>query len=107
MRTGIVVAMLAVIALAIFNPDIADFQRFVTTQTESVIRDEIGDGMLSEALARFGSGLAGQHVDEVTERRNFIVFSTYSVDLDGDRDTEEEWRFVGIAGQFFQTHAPE
>lgn len=101
MRTGIVVLILAVIALAIFNPEMEDFQLFVETHTEELIRDEVGEGLVPEAIARLGSGLAAQHVDRITERRNYFIFSTYTIDLDAS-DNGNEWRFLGMAGQFLK-----
>lgn len=107
MRTGLVVLILAVIALAIFNPDMEDFQLFVETQTEELIRDQMGEGVLSETLSRLGSGLASEHVDEITERNNYFIFSTYAIDLDRDPDNGNEWRFLGMAGQFMELERPE
>lgn len=107
MRTGLVVLILAVIALAIFNPDMEDFQLFVETQTEELIRDQMGEGVLSETLSRLGSGLASEHVDEITERNNYFIFSTYAIDLDRDPDNGNEWRFLGMVGQFMELERPE
>ena len=106
MRTGLVVLILAVIALALFNPDMEDFQMFVQTHTEELIREEMGDGLLSEALSSLGSSLAADHVDEVTERDNYLIFSTYTIDVDRN-DDGDEWRFLGMAGQFLELERPE
>lgn len=107
MRTGLVVLILAIIALTLFNPDMEDFQFFVETQTEELIRDQIGESPLSEALSELGSGLASDHVDEITERRNYFIFSTYTIDFDGETNRGGEWRFLGLAGQFLELERPE
>ena len=107
MRTGIVVAVLAVIALLWFNPDMEDFATFVEAQSEKIVVQETGEGRLGRALGRIVGGLAGANVDRVTERDNYFVFSTYTLDLDGTESTANDWRFLGIAGQFFELHRPE
>lgn len=107
MKAGLVVLVLALIALALFNPDMEDFQLFVETSTEELIRDEVGEGLLSDALSALGSGLAGEHVDEVTRRRNYFIFSTYTIDLDEEPDSGDEWRFLGLAGQFLELDRPD
>lgn len=106
MRTGIVVLVLALIALALFNPDMEDFQLFVETHTEELIQDQVGEGPLSDVLSALGSGFAGEHVDEITTRRNYFIFSTYTIDLD-ETDRGGDWRFLGMAGQFLELERPE
>lgn len=106
MRTGIVVVILAVIALIWFNPDMGDFRLFIETHTEELIQGETGDTALGGALSELGSRLAGSYVSRITERNNYVVFSTYTVDLDGEAGDENEWRFVGIAGRFIETNRP-
>ncbi|HEX7069519.1 MAG TPA: DUF4359 domain-containing protein [Rhodothermales bacterium] len=107
MKAGLIVLVLAVIALALFNPDMEDFQLFVETSAEELIREEVGEGLLSDALSTLGSGLIGDHVDEITTRRNYIIFSTYTIDLDQEPESGDEWRFLGMAGQFLVLDRPE
>lgn len=107
MRTALVVIILALIALAIFNPGMDDFQVFVQTQTERLIQDEMGDGVLSETLSRLGSGLASAHVERITERNNYVFFSTYTIDFDRTSGNQNEWRFLGMAGHFMELERPE
>lgn len=106
MRTGIVAAVLAVIALAFFNPGMDDFRTFVKAQAEGMIQNEAGDTALGRALSGAGANLASQYVDRITERHNYFVFSTYTVDLDGDDADAEEWKFLGLAGQFVELDRP-
>ncbi len=106
MRTGLVVVILALIALAIFNPGMDDFRVFVQQQSEVIIRQEAGDGTLADILAGVGGRFAANHVDRVTDRTNYFIFSTYTIDFDGAGGEAEEWRFLGIAGQFFETQRP-
>lgn len=107
MRTGLVVAILAVIALAFFNPGMDEFRTFIRTQAEGLIQRETGETALGQALSGLGGSLAGQYVDRVTERRNYVVFSTYTIDFDGDESDAEDWTFVGIAGRFVEVERPE
>lgn len=107
MRTGLVVLLLAVIALAFFNPTMDDFRIFARQQSEQLIRQEAGGSVLGDAIGTIGGRLAGDHIDRITERRSFVIFSTYTVDLDGPDRSGNEWRFIGIAGMFFETQRPE
>jgi hypothetical protein len=107
MKTGIIVALLAVIALALFNPTMDDFRLFVRQHTETVISQQSGGGPLGDVLAHFGGRFAGQNVERITHRSNYLIFSTYTIDFDGASREDNEWRFIGIAGQFFELHRPE
>lgn len=107
MKTGIVAAIIAVIALAFFNPGMDDFRTFVRAQAEGMIQRETGESELGGLLSDVGGSLAGRYIDRITERRNYFVFSTYTVDFDGDDSEAEDWRFLGIAGQFVELDRPE
>jgi hypothetical protein len=107
MRTGVVVAVLALIALSFFNPTMDDFRIFVREHTQTTISQQTGGGPLGDVLAQWGGRFAGENVDRITNRTNYIVFSTYTVDFDGEDRSENEWRFIGIAGHFFETQRPE
>jgi hypothetical protein len=95
--------ILTVVALAFYNPTMDDFKIFVATQSERILDIEMGDSQLGRALSGFAARLAGQNIDRITDRRNYVVFSTYSINLGG---TNGEWRFVGIGGQFVETRRP-
>ncbi|SRR5690554_6923476 len=107
MRTAFVTMILAIIALMYFNPDMDDFRLFVEDRSEQFLLEETGDDAFGRALSGIGSSLAGTFVDRITTRRNFFVFSTYTIDLDGPQEEGNEWRFVGIAGRFLTTEEPE
>jgi hypothetical protein len=72
-----------------------------------MIRREAGDSALGRALSGAGANLAGDYVDRITDRKNYFVFSTYTIDLDGPDEVGNEWEFLGIADQFIQTEQPE
>lgn len=107
MRTAIVVVLLALIALFFFNPGMDAFKTFIETRSEVVLREQTGEGALGRALSALGSSLAGSYVDRVTERADYLFFSTYTIDLDGPDEEGEEWRFLGMAGQFLELDRPE
>jgi hypothetical protein len=107
MRTGLVVTILALIALYFYNPTMADFRVFVQAQSEEILLHEAGESEIGRMLSEAGSQLAARYIDRITERRDYFFFSTYTVDLDGaDRD-EEEWRFLGIGAHFMEIKRPK
>ncbi len=107
MRTGLVAATVIVIVLAIFNPGMDQFQTFVRQRTELAIQEETGGSMLGRALSGAGASIAGEYVDRVTDRNNYYLFSTYTIDLDDEGDEDQEWTFLGIAGQFVEMERPD
>ncbi len=106
MRTSIILALVVVALLFIFNPDIEDFKQFVEKRSEQILRTRAGDSKLGRILSDIGSSLAGSYVDRITERKNYLLFSTYHIDLDGPDERENEWRFLGIGGRFIELDRP-
>ena len=107
MRTALVALLIVLIALLIFNPDMDDFRLFAEEQSERLLLDEAGDTAFGRALSSLGGSLAGSYVDRITEYNNYLFFSIYTIDLDGADAEGEEWKFLGIAGMFFEREAPE
>ncbi len=107
MRTLLVVLAMALIALAWANPDLDAFREYVEARSERFLLHETGDSAVGRALSGAGGALAGALAGHVAERRNYVVFSTYTLDFDSAEATEQEWRFVGVAVWFFETHRPE
>ncbi len=101
----LIIALLGVLVAT--NPGMDAFSEFVAEQSERILRRETGDSPLGRALAGAGAGLAGSYVERVTERRTYLLFSTYTIDLDGTTDESYEWRFLGVAGRFFELESPE
>lgn len=106
MRTPILLAIIALVVLFLFNPEMDDFKVFVEAQSERIMMERTGEGAIGRALSGLGASLAGSYVDRITERRNYGVFSLYTIDFDGADAREEEWRFLGIAGQFIELEQP-
>ncbi len=107
MRTLLLALTIIVIALAVFNPGMDKFEAFVRNRTELAIQEETGDTMLGRALSGAGAAIAEEYVSRVTDRKNYYVFSTYTIDLDSRSGQEQRWKFLGIAGQFFELESPE
>lgn len=106
MRTGWIAGILIVIALAIFNPGMDAFKAFAAERAEALILEETGDSVLGRALSGAGASLTGEYVDRITQRRNYLLFSTYTVDPDNRASDDENWIFLGIAGQFVEVERP-
>lgn len=107
MRAFVIILLAVGVALAYFNPTMEAFEDFAADRVEEVVMQEAGDGTLGRLLAGVGAGLAGTYLDRVTERANYVVFSTYTIDLDQNDPDNEAWRFLGIAGQFVELERPE
>ena len=105
MRTLLFFVILA-IALFLFNPDTEEFEDFIENKTTEYFQNEAGDSKLGESLAELGGSLSSLLARQVTDRDNYLLFSLYTIDLDGEGNSESEWRFLGIAGQFFEVHHP-
>lgn len=96
----------AAIVLAALNPDMNDFAQFAEEQSEQLIRQETGDSEWGDILSGVGSRLAAGYIQRITDRKNYIFFSTYTIDLDGPESQGEEWRFLGIADHFLELERP-
>jgi hypothetical protein len=101
---GIVLAI-ALFVLAALNPGMGAFETYVENQSEQIIRQETGDSPLGRALSGAGAGLAGAFAQKFADRNNYLIFSTYTLDI--DRDGTADRKFLGIARQFFELDAED
>ena len=106
MRSGLIITILLLVALAYFNPGMEDFRLFVGSQSEILIRQEAGDGAIADLLATIGGRFASDHIDRITERRNYVIFSTYTINVDVVGTDDDDWKFLGIPGRFVETQRP-
>ena len=105
---SITVVLLVLGALVVTNPGMEAFSTFVGEQSERILQEETGDTPLGRVIAGAGAGLARSYVDRVTTRQSYLLFSTYTLDLDGTPDDGDyDWRFLGIGGQFIEWDHPE
>lgn len=107
MRTFLLILTVVAVALFATNPTMNHFESFVEKHSEELVLEKTGDSALGRALSGVASGLVASQIERVTERENYWVASEYVIDLDGERDEGEEWRFLGIGGQFIELDRPE
>ena len=107
MRTAILLAVIAVVVLAALNPGMQKFEQFAAAQSEMIVQEEMEDRILGSVLGGAAGNLVEDYINRVTERKNYIIFSVYTVDLDGADAEAQEWRFLGLADNFFELERPE
>lgn len=98
---------IAIGVLIWLNPDMAAFESYVEDRSEEILLRETGDTGFGRFLSEIGGALAGTFVEGITEHNDYFLFSTYTLDFDGEEDEGEEWRFLGIGGQFIELERPE
>ena len=98
---------IAAIVLILLNPDMEDFAAFAREQSALLMQEQVGGGMLGRVLSGAGADVVGGLVEKATERNSYLIFSTYTLDFDGASQKGNEWRFLGIAGTFFELERPE
>jgi len=105
--------VLLVIALAVggflarYNPERPAFQQFVKDRVEQRLSSDLGTERVGRIVTRFGSDVASSIAARAADRTDYLLFSIWSVDLGADGQAEDEWRFVGVAGSFFELSRPE
>lgn len=103
---GILLAV-ALFVLAVLNPGPSDFEAFAQTQSAALIQNETGDTAIGRVLAEAGSAIASRFIRRHTDRTNYVLFSVYTLDLDGEDASGGDWRFLGIADHFVELERPE
>ncbi len=89
--------------LAFSNPSMEDFKAFTHAQSRDYLEHELGDNAVGRALAQAGSSLAGDYVDQISDRKNYVFFSRFTVGDDVDRDEDDDaWSYLGIGGRFIR-----
>ncbi len=103
----IVLALVAGAFLARTNPGTPEFRDFVKERVEKRLGAELGTDRVGRIVTAFGTDVAGAIAARAARRTDYMLFSLYRVDLGADGRPEDEWRFVGIAGSFFELSRPE
>lgn len=112
----ILILTLAVIGvgLSATNPDRAAFVRWASERAGRELAaelpgapaaaDSVAGDLLGGALQSMGEGLIAAVLEQVTDRRDYRIFSVYSLDLGTlvalGADLSPNPLFLGIAGQF-------
>ncbi len=95
--------------LAVFNPGEDDFRVFVREKASETVTDlarDTGGGLLGGVIASASGRLAEAFASHAVQRDNYVVMSVYTIDLDGPEHDRQEWRFLGVAGQFIPLKKP-
>lgn len=108
--------LLLAIILAVLNPSPEEFTTFFREQAAERGRQAGRDagnsagggaiGFLTERLGEAVANTAGGRLGEEFEHENYILFSTYTLDVNGSRENGI-WRFLGIGGQFVSIQEPD
>ncbi len=96
-----------VVVLAVTNPTSDDFAEFAEGHVAERLEAELDAVPAGGLLGDVGGLAAGQLVRRFAERETYLVASVYTLDLDGRARDAEDWRFLGIAGVFFEIDRPE
>ena len=94
------IAVVIAVALYATNPTKQEFNEFMSKQVRQKVAEKSGE---QNFITNLVAGVAGTMVSEVSERKDYLVFSTYKVDLSAVRMFGGEYKdlqFLGIGGQF-------
>ncbi|QWD13093.1 DUF4359 domain-containing protein [Polynucleobacter paneuropaeus] len=105
---GTVIAIILFSVLCFTNPSKQEFVYFATQKISGNISKNLNsdDEFLNSILNGFTSLL----VDELIQHQNYLIFSTYSLDLELVRrfgGNVKDVKFLGIAGQFISLSMPD
>lgn len=106
MKGKLTILLLIIVAgwLAMSNPTMDDFKTFTHSQSRDYLEDELGDNAVGRALAQAGSSLAGDYIDQIADRKNYIFFSRFTIGNESNgTETEDSWSYLGIGGRFLRT----
>ena len=105
MRLLLLVALLVV--LVVTNPGQDDFVEYAEENVAEQLGAELEELPAGGLLGDLGGLAAGQLVRRFAHRDNYLVASVYTLDFDGRAREDEDWRFLGIAGLFFEIGRPD
>ncbi|MFT4605942.1 MAG: hypothetical protein ACI9W4_002687 [Rhodothermales bacterium] len=104
----IVVTLALGAVLYALNPTPERFERYVEQRVEQRLSKDGGtENRLGRLLTEMGSSVVGSLAARVSKRKNFQIFSIYTVDVGGDGNPDEGWKFLGIAEQFIELSGPD
>ena len=95
-------------ALCLTNPSKQEFVLYASQKISGNISQNLNSD--NQFLNNIVSGFAGLVVDGLIQHQNFLVFSTYSLDLELVRrfgGNVKDVKFLGIAGRFIPLSMPD
>jgi len=103
-----VVIVLVIVFLSITNPSKTEFVQYASENISSKISDKVDSD--SEIVNNLISGFTSILVDGLIQHQNFLIFSTYKLDLNLVRafgGKMQDVMYLGIAGQFIPLSMPD
>lgn len=103
-----IVAIVIFSALCFTNPSKQEFVLFASQKISGNISQNLNSD--NQFLNNIVSGFASLVVDGLIQHQNFLVFSTYALDLELVRrfgGNVKDVKFLGIAGQFIPLSMPD
>lgn len=103
-----IAAIIIFSALCFTNPSKQEFVLFASQKISGNILQNLNSD--NQLLNNIVSGFAGLFVDSLIQHQNFLMFSTYALDLEQVRrfgGNIKDVKFLGIAGQFIPLSMPD
>ncbi len=105
-KLTLVLLILCAGGLVYTNPTIDDFSVFTKSQSQDYLEGELGDNVVGRALAQAGSSIAGEYIDQLVDRKNYVLFSVFDLGENREAADEDEddssWSYLGIGGKFIK-----
>ncbi len=95
-----ILVVIAIGMLYFSNPDIQDFKAFIMEESKVLVQEQIGTSDPGQRLSESASLLAEQHIERLTNHKDYYLFSTYKIELAPTPVKVRTWHFLGIGGSF-------
>ena len=105
---GTVIAIILFSVLCFTNPSKQEFVYFATQKISGNISKNLNSD--NQFLNNVVSGFTSLFVDGLIQHQNYLIFSTYTLDLELARrfgSNVKDVKFLGIAGQFIPLSMPD
>jgi hypothetical protein len=106
MRFLSLLLVIGVVVLAVLNPGMDDFETFAAKHAKTELEQKMGDSRMGDVAEEAGGGIVERYASKLAKRKNYVLFSIYTIDLDGPEQNKQHWRFLGIADRFVELEHP-
>ncbi len=86
--------------LFLSNPDMEDFKTYIAEEARELVREQTGAPGLGDILSDGAAQMAESYADEVTEHKDYYLFSTYKINIAPRNVSKRTWHFLGIGNNF-------